>query len=165
MENLIVPIINVTHTLPQEWRYISEGGATIVFSYTGEHPDFNGTVLRLRKTPFSNESVRVPVSAEAEGISQTSQVNRENYSEPDDPMIDFQHTVIERLIPTEHLPRLMPVRVEYAWLQSLAERCHSERPQDRTQKDHIDVARTKAVIATDLVGGDGLTVEIKASLV
>ena len=80
-------------------------------------------------------------------------------------MIEFQHNIMERLIPPEHLPRLMPVRVERSWLQTLADLRNSDRPHNRRQKDHIDVARTKAVIATDLVGGDCLAIEIKVSCV
>src|SRR5258708_6482561 len=42
---------DATKTSPSDWKYVSEGGATIVFSYAGPpHPDFAHTVLRLRKS-------------------------------------------------------------------------------------------------------------------
>ncbi|KAG9091154.1 Inositol-pentakisphosphate 2-kinase [Ceratobasidium sp. 370] len=44
----VMPNLSSTH--PRHWRYISEGGATIVFSYRGPpHPVFSHSVVRLRK--------------------------------------------------------------------------------------------------------------------
>ena len=43
---------HVGDTSPHDWKYVSEGGSTIVFSYAGPpHPHFDGTALRLRKGP------------------------------------------------------------------------------------------------------------------
>jgi hypothetical protein len=43
-----IPDLSTTH--PKHWKYISEGGATIVFSYRGPpHPVFSNSVVRLRK--------------------------------------------------------------------------------------------------------------------
>ncbi|KAG8690934.1 Inositol-pentakisphosphate 2-kinase, partial [Ceratobasidium sp. 423] len=45
-----VPIPDISTTSPKYWRYISEGGATIVFSYRGpQHDVFSHSVVRLRK--------------------------------------------------------------------------------------------------------------------
>lgn len=47
-EEQTIPDLSKTH--PKHWKYISEGGATIVFSYRGpHHPIFSNSVVRLRK--------------------------------------------------------------------------------------------------------------------
>lgn len=139
-------IISVTDTLPQHWRYVSEGGATIVFTYVGPpHPQFSGMVLRLRKSINS--------------IDAGEDQDKEN--EPDDPSIEFQKKCIKRLLPSEHLPRLESVHINRGWLETLAALHDAERPHNRREKDHIDLGRTKGVLATDLIGDGWLAVEIK----
>lgn len=143
---------DVLHTTPDDWKYVSEGGATIVFSYNGQpHPDFDGTVLRLRKT--SVRSATHP-SAPVEGEE-----------EPDDPTIEFQTKCMERLIPPEHLPRLETIHLNRAWLEKLVEIHDRVRPEARRAKDTIDLNKKKGVLATDLVGGKWMAVEIKVCLV
>ncbi|PSS36810.1 hypothetical protein PHLCEN_2v1354 [Hermanssonia centrifuga] len=139
---------DATTTSPSDWRYIAEGGSSIVFFYNGPpNPDFDATALRLRKTandvfPVIDESVEE--------------------EEPDDPTILFQHQVIQRLMPAEYLPRLDAVRVGKEWLEELKKLNEEIRPLERREKDGIDVRKRKAVLATDLVGGtNGFTVEIK----
>ncbi|KAJ7217091.1 inositol-pentakisphosphate 2-kinase [Mycena pura] len=133
-------------THPADWSYLSEGGATIVFSYKGPpSPIFEGNVLRLRKCTLNDESTP-PLGPEI------------------DPAVDFQKKCIERLIPAAYLPRLEPVAVgpnADAWLAALAAQCEPRRPYERRQKDRIDVRRPRAVLATDLVGSQGIAVEIK----
>lgn len=139
---------NITDTLPSDWSYISEGGSSIVFSYSGAvNPYFDGTALRLRKVA-NNE----PESTTPEGED-----------EPDDPTITFQHQVIQRLVSSEYLPRLESVHVEKAWLEKLTTNNEDRRPAERRAKDRIDLGKSKAVLATDLVGGLGWAVEIKVS--
>ncbi|KAG6862046.1 hypothetical protein C0995_007176 [Termitomyces sp. Mi166 len=138
-----------TDTLPHHWRYVSEGGATIVFSYMGPpNAQFDGTVLRLRKVAFPTTDSQLLSSASSQ-------------DEPDDPTIEFQQKCIERLIPPEHLPRLESVYVTCEWLESLISLHDAKRPKERRAKDRIDVTRRKGVLATDLVGGDWISVEIK----
>ncbi|KAJ7749519.1 inositol-pentakisphosphate 2-kinase [Mycena maculata] len=136
---------SLTDTLPTDWSYLSEGGATIVFSYKGpSNPSFNGTVLRLRKRVLGSE-------------------DEDHHSEIDF-TIDFQKEIIERLIPRAHLPRLVPVVVGEdagTWLEALAAACEPHRPAERRRTDHIDVKSSNAVLATDLVGGQIIAVEIK----
>ncbi|KAH8117049.1 inositol-pentakisphosphate 2-kinase [Phellopilus nigrolimitatus] len=141
---------DITSTHISDWQYVSEGGATIVFSYRGPfHPLFSGTVLRLRKT----------------ALSRSSSEERSKYehleAEPDDPSIGFQHMVTSKLIPLESLPRLETVLVDRAWLEALRNSSEHERPSERRLKDCIDLRRRKGVLATDLIGGEGWTVEIK----
>ncbi|GLB34803.1 putative phosphorylates Ins(1,3,4,5,6)P5 at position 2 to form Ins(1,2,3,4,5,6)P6 (InsP6 or phytate) [Lyophyllum shimeji] len=139
----------VTDTLPEHWKYVSEGGATIVFSYVGPpDPHFNGTVLRLRKSTVPG------VASQVNGAGETQR-------DPDDPMIEYQQKCMERLIPVEHLPRLQSVHVDRRWLESLVTLHDTERPQDRRVKGQVDLTRTKGVLATDVVGSSRLAVEIK----
>jgi len=142
---------SITDTNPQDWKYVSEGGATIVFSYKGPtHPTFDGTVLRLRKSLIpSPESAKSNVQSDGE--------------EADDPTIEYQVKCMERLIPSEHLPRLQTVHLNKSWLKEFAILHNSARPVDRREKDEVDLNKKKGVLATDLVGGNWLAVEIKVS--
>ncbi|KAF8891187.1 inositol-pentakisphosphate 2-kinase [Infundibulicybe gibba] len=124
---------SISDAQPKDWKYVSEGGATIVFSYIGPaNPLLDGMVLRLRKIALG-EPTHGP--------------------EPDDPMIEFQKKF--------HLPRLESVYLDQAWLKALALDHDAERPLERRQKDQIDLTRQKGVLATDLVCGDWIAVEIK----
>uniref|UniRef100_D8PUZ6 Inositol-pentakisphosphate 2-kinase n=1 Tax=Schizophyllum commune (strain H4-8 / FGSC 9210) TaxID=578458 RepID=D8PUZ6_SCHCM len=163
---------DVTVTSPSDWKYVSEGGATIVFSYAGpSNPQFDGTVLRLRKCPapmlHRASSIQDAVIQEEpapitpQDPTSPAIITAEELEEPDDPMIEYQARCMERLIPKVHLPRMESVRVERGWLQRLRDLKDGERPPERRAKDQIDVTRRKGVLATDLVGGDTIAVEIK----
>ncbi|KAF8623495.1 hypothetical protein AX15_006278 [Amanita polypyramis BW_CC] len=135
-----MPVPAVADTRPSDWKYVSEGGATVVFSYIGpSNSRFSGTVLRLRK------------------VSQTIGVT----DKADDPIIEFQEKCTSRLMSPIHLPRLEPVSLEKEWIRSLTTLHDDSRPVERRSKDCIDTSRTKGVLATDLVGGDWIAVEIK----
>jgi inositol-pentakisphosphate 2-kinase len=136
-------------TRPTDWKYVSEGGATIVFSYVGPpNPSYDGMVLRLRKATTDADD------------GSTSDVTTMD-EEPDDPIIEYQTRCIERLVPRQYLPRLESVALERWWLEQLAKVHHGQRPGYRIGKDHIDLKRRKGVLATDLVGGNWTAVEIK----
>ncbi|KAI0692002.1 inositol-pentakisphosphate 2-kinase [Cytidiella melzeri] len=143
--------LDVTSTSPADWKYVSEGGSTIVFSYTGPvSPCFTGTVIRLRKTSITSDQSSLPIHSD-----------RPELEQPDDPTILFQHRVTQRLIPSEYLPRLVSVSVNEPWLRQLRKMSNEARPAVRREKDGIAVTKTKAVLADDLVGGEGFVVEIK----
>ncbi|KAG9035158.1 Inositol-pentakisphosphate 2-kinase [Serendipita sp. 407] len=136
-----------TTTAVTDWAYVSEGGATMVFSYVGQkHPTFTHRVLRVRKVALGHYD-------EVD--------DEEAKEEPDDPSIAFQNSVIALLLPTDHLPKLESVHVNRQWLKELALSATNKRPELRRLKDDIDLTRKKAVLATDLVGGRGWAVEIK----
>jgi len=140
-------IILKTH--PSDWKYVSEGGATIVLSYTGpSRIPFDGKVLRLRKSKRQHSKV---VTFEDSGLDE----------EPDDQTIDFQLKCMARLIPPEHLPKLETILLDGQWLEELALLHDPHRPQSRREEDGIDLTRKKGVLATDLIGGNELSVEIK----
>ncbi|KAF9013931.1 inositol-pentakisphosphate 2-kinase [Cyathus striatus] len=145
-----MPAVNITDSSPSDWKYVSEGGATIVFSYSGPpDPRFDGTVLRLRKALVP----RLPLV--------NNEFTAETTDEPDDPTIEYQEKCMFRLIPPKHLPRLETVLLDRLWLEQLHDLQQSRRPQSRVDKDCIDFKRKKGVLATDLVGGNWLAVEIK----
>lgn len=143
--------LDVTRTNPEDWKYVSEGGSTIVFSYVGPASrDLDGMVLRVRKAPHITGEATLPVL-------------QDDTEEPDDPTIIFQHRIIQRLLPAEQLPRLESVRVNQGWLEQLRALSEGWRPEERRNTDAIDATKRKAVLATDLVGGPGFAVEIKVS--
>ncbi|KAL4265343.1 Inositol-pentakisphosphate 2-kinase [Pleurotus pulmonarius] len=140
-------LASVADTLPLEWKYISEGGATAVFSYVGpSDPQFDGMVLRLRKCPLGHPA------RSAEEMTQ---------EEPDDATVEFQRRCMERLVPPIHLPRMVSVKLNEPWLRAFSEAHNIDRRAERRRVDEIDWSRTKGVLATDLIGTDGLAVEIK----
>ncbi|KAF8584072.1 hypothetical protein K439DRAFT_1346870 [Ramaria rubella] len=144
--------MDVTGTDPlRDWSYLSEGGATIVFSYVGLDSTYNGTVLRLRKLPRQN--------AVLSHLTTLSNIDVQEEAK-DDPSIAFQD-VISNLIPRKHLPRLQTVKLSSPWLEALESVTDVHRPPERRANDGIDTFKRKGVLATDLVGGNGWTVEIK----
>ena len=141
----------ISKTDPRDWTYIAEGGSTIVFSYDGpRNLHFDGTVIRLRKSLLRSPSDSTPPTP--------------NDPDADDPTVDFQEYITSRLVPAEFLPHLEHVQVERAWLEKLASTHDEKRPAKRREKDTIDLDRTRAVLATDLIGSKGWAVEIKVCL-
>lgn len=142
----MTPIL-ITETKPEDWTYISEGGASIVFSYRGpRNVQFSDHVLRLRKV--------------ARGSLDNTLLDT-NAEQPDDPMIAFQDNIISKLIPSELLASLVVVVLDEEWLRSLIDLRDADRPAERRQTDQIDVHRKKGVLATDLIGGTPIAIEIK----
>ncbi|KAJ7633015.1 inositol-pentakisphosphate 2-kinase [Roridomyces roridus] len=131
----------LTDTLPTNWSYVSEGGESIVFSYKGpDNPLYTGTVLRLRKCSLTN---RNPPNAEA---------------------VVFHEEIMARLIDPTFLPKIQHVHVGQGaelWLNALAALCEPQRPLERKRTDRIDSRCQNAALATDLVGCEALTIEIK----
>ena len=146
------PPDTISRTDPHDWEYVAEGGSTIVFSYNGPRcSSFDGMVLRLRKTPHRSQSdLTAPTGKE-----------NMNLEDAEDPAVDFQEQVISRLVPAEFLPHLEHVEVEPVWLEKMIAVHDGKRPGKRRVKDGIDLKRTKAVLATNLVGSKGWAVEIK----
>lgn len=141
----------VSQTSVKDWKYIAEGGSTIVFSYAGPpHPVLTNKVLRLRK---------IPINAAASGVPR-----------PEAPLLDindhavtFQRTIMHRLIPEQFLHQLQVVRVDKHWVRLLTESTERSRPEARRRVDRIDLDNETAVLADNLIGGSGFAVEIKVS--
>ena len=147
---------DVLQTNPSDWKYVSEGGAKIVFSYVGPPlPEFDGRVLQLRKTSVATSTPENHAAQSSDGES--------GEDDRDDPAIEYQSKCIERLIPLQYLPRLETVVLDRLWLEAFVALHDAARPEKRREKDTIDLERKKGVLATDLVGGNWLAVEIKVS--
>lgn len=130
---------SVTSTPPQNWTYVAEGGATAVFKYIGNDGSiFHDTVLRLSK-------LRDPPKHDDSVASQ---------------LVSFQHNVIEKLVPPRYLPVLRVVVVERWWLEELIGLQNERRPAER-RSQQIDASATTAVVATNLIGNQQITIEIK----
>ena len=141
----------ISMTDPRDWTYIAEGGSTIVFSYDGpRNLHFDGTVIRLRKSPLRSPSDTAPPTS-----------NDTATQDAEDPTVDFQEYVIARLVPMEFLPHLEHIQVDRVWLEKMVSTHDGKRPAKRRAKDGIEVNRTMAVLATDLIGSKGWAVEIK----
>jgi len=139
--------LDITNVRVQDWRYVSEGGATIVLSYTGSDPQISRKVLRLRKRLLGPDRAT------------------DHHPDSDDvSTLEFQNRVVARLVPTEFLPELEYVSVDRPWLEEMASFCEQSRPLGRREKDVIDVTQRRAILATDLVGGVPLVIEIKVCL-
>lgn len=128
----------LSHTSPTDWKYISEGGATVVFSYRGpSHPILTGNVLRLRKA------------------------SRQVGGTPIDNDVPFQQKIISRLVDSIYLVHLQTVPLEAHWVEAFSRHHESSRPLERRGTGMIDTSRCTAVLASDLVGGIPCAVEVK----
>lgn len=131
----------LSQTSPTDWKYISEGGATIVFSYKGPpHPILTGKVLRLRKA-----------SSQAGGTL------------IDELAVTFQQKIVSRLVDPTYLVDLQIVPLEAHWVETFSLYHESSRPPERRSTSTIDSSRRTAVLASDLVGGIPCAVEVKVN--
>lgn len=138
--------VDVTQTNTADWKYVNEGGATIVFRYAGPtHPVFSGKVLRLRKV-------------------NVGQQGQDSSNDAVDPSVLFQREIISQLFIPDCLPSLESACVERAWLESLIRVAEDARPLSRRIKDQLDTTRTRGVLATNLIETSGLSIEIKVKL-
>jgi inositol-pentakisphosphate 2-kinase len=137
--------ISLSQTSPSDWKYISEGAATVVFSYNGpHHPILTGQVLRLRKVPREGHGPpRHPVSG-------------------DNP-VAFQQSVVSRLLDPSYLPDLQTIPLQADWVEALSIHHESFRPQERRNTSMIDCSRQTGVLAPDLIGGLPCAVEVKVN--
>lgn len=135
--------IDARKTSEKDWKYVSEGGATIVFSYIGpQSEDLTGMVLRLRKAKL----------ADLEDVVASQDEDKEYNAEVDDSTVSFQARVTSRLVPPANLPKLVPCRVSFSLLSSLSNASAKIRPSKRNSTDAIDTRKRRAVLATDLIG-------------
>lgn len=138
--------IDLSDTNSSDWRYLAEGGATMVFSYTGpSHPVYSAMVLRARKRIFTSQY----------GLMQVHEDN--NFL--------FHRTVIMRILDSEFLPVLLPAHASRDWLFQLTESAEKWRPEERRAVNGLDPTNCSLTLATDLVGRQGLVVEIKVGVI
>jgi len=136
---------SISQTSPSEWKYISEGAATLVFSYNGpHHPVLTGKVLRLRKTPREGHG---PL----------------RHSVSDDNLVAFQERVVSRLLDPSYLPDLQSIPLQADWVEALSIHHESFRPPERRSTSVIDCSRQTGILAPDLIGGLSCAVEVKVN--
>ena len=141
--------MSLDSTAPSDWFYVSEGGATIVFRYCGPiNQTFDAQVIRLKKRSRRGD-------AEIDNVSNAEIQARG---------VTFQDRIISAFIPEKHLPRLLVVKVSKRWLEALRDVGENYRPQPRRQADGIDLSSTAAIVAPDLIGTQGWSIEIKVRL-
>ena len=137
----------LSETSPAVWKYVSEGGATIVFSYQGPcHPILTGRVLRLSKTPCQGVGTPLRVSNDQPGLA-----------------VEFQQKIISRLLHPSHLVNLQVVALESRWVEAFAIYHESSRPQERRSTSNIDRTNYTGLLAPDLISGLSCVVEIKVN--
>ncbi|KAH9001517.1 inositol-pentakisphosphate 2-kinase [Lactarius akahatsu] len=133
----------LSQTSPTDWKYLSEGGATAVFSYRGHpHPILTGKVLRLRKT--SSQAGGRPIDIDIP-----------------EPAVTFQQNIISRLVDPTYLVDLQIVPLETHWVETFSLHHELSRPPERRSTSTIDNSKRTAVLASDLVGGIPCAVEVK----
>jgi inositol-pentakisphosphate 2-kinase len=136
--------ICLSQTSPAQWKYISEGGATAVFSYNGPyHPIFTGKVLRLRKASLQRERHGTPDSDELTAA--------------------FQQKVVSRLLDPSYLPDLQVVSLRTDWVEAFSIHHEPARPLERRNTSMIDRSRCTAVLAPDLLSKLSCAVEVKVN--
>ncbi|KAK1925792.1 inositol-pentakisphosphate 2-kinase, partial [Papiliotrema laurentii] len=95
-------------TAPSDWRYRTEGGAHLIFTYAGSSPSFSGRVLRIRK-PTS------PMDAhEAAGIL-------------------WKEKLLPKLISSSLLLGSKAVDLDTEWVKTLLGEAEGARPRSRRQ--------------------------------
>jgi inositol-pentakisphosphate 2-kinase len=130
-------------TSPAQWKYISEGGATTVFSYNGpHHPVLTGKVLRLRKRKLNAITIS---------------------DDQPDLVVIFQQKIISRLLDPSYLPELQLVALQTDWVEAFSVHHESFRPQERRSISMIDCSRHTGVLAPDLIGRLSCAVEVKVN--
>jgi inositol-pentakisphosphate 2-kinase len=133
---------SISQTSLSEWKYISEGAATVVFSYNGpHHPILTGRVLCLRKAPREGHGHFVS----------------------DDNLVAFQQCVVSRLLDPSYLPDLQTIPLQADWVEALSIHHESFRPQERRSTSVVDCSRQTGVLAPDLIGGLSCAVEVKVN--
>lgn len=140
---------SIASTLPSSWSFRAEGGANLVLSYAGpDNSPFSGKVLRLRKRKRSARSPPRPPQESGDG----------------DDGVRFSREVVAPLLGEEFVVGMESVDVEECWLRELKDLLLQGRvrPVEREAEDEVDERQRRAVLADDLLAGEGvLAIEIK----
>ncbi|GAA5953892.1 hypothetical protein JCM3765_000681 [Sporobolomyces pararoseus] len=131
---------SLSSTRPREWSYLAEGGANLVLSFNSNSIDspYFGKVLRLRKRQKGGSAL----GGQAD--------------------VEFNELIIKPLL--NQSLALERVPIERGWMEEIEKvlEDRGSRPQERKEKDEIDLESEFAVIAEDLGGGESvLAFEIK----
>lgn len=126
---------------PNDWHYLAEGGANVIFAYHGRDESLLGMVLRLSKGKVDRK--------DPEGRGQ----------------LEFAQRVLYSLLSEGMICKAWLLAIEQGLLHGLAADSESVRPALRRNKDAIDLTRPNAVLVQDMtyspVGHTVLSIEIK----
>jgi inositol-pentakisphosphate 2-kinase len=140
-------------TRPVEWKYLSEGGANVVYVYRGWREGFKNKALRIKKIS--------PVVKSSQSERQSTTPN--DY---------WQEKILPHVL--RHVDRdargLLPtrrkMRVTSLWISAMDQYSKKDRPAHRLQSGYADLERrdehSLVVLTDDLIGGAGhIAIEIK----
>lgn len=147
----------ISSSTSDEWEYLAEGGAHLVFAYRGSSSFFRNKVIRVRKDRLDGPSTQKQQET-------LFDVARDHLS---------RH-IIPALVPYEILPSDDRVTVSIDWIRSLLHDSVDRRPASRLSArsedsllestDTLDNAFIEVSLVENLLGGVGdLAVEIKVS--
>lgn len=160
--------LDITFTSPEDWTYISEGGATLVLSYRGAyHQGLTGMVLRLRKERLHKPDTFHPSFTDLESHDADHSEQPLGHLTDQSYFVEraaFQEEIIAKYISPIFLPRFRIACADESWLRKLSKIVETLRPLGRREVDRISCHQHKAILATDLVGRQGLVIEIKVSI-
>jgi hypothetical protein len=134
-----------------DWHYIAEGGANLVFGYHGSSDVYQNKALRIPKTTSTQITGDTP-----------------------DLSILWRDELLPRLLSKQYLPDVKPVSLESGWVARLVRTVQDVRPDFRTESGDSDAssftAHVNATLMDDLRTSSSdishcvLAVEIKVSL-
>jgi inositol-pentakisphosphate 2-kinase len=142
----------------EEWTYLAEGGAHLVFAYRGTVPSLRNKVLRVRKSHVESPTCGLF----EEGI--TTFERARGY---------FANTITPALVPPELLPEEWRVSVRTDWIRALEADSLSSRPKSRTSlrsslsgdQQSLSDESIEVSLVENLLGAEGdVAIEIKVSL-
>ncbi|WWD05014.1 hypothetical protein V865_003085 [Kwoniella europaea PYCC6329] len=119
-------------TLASQWKYAGEGAEHIVFSHRGTLSEYNGKVLRLRKSQFL-------------GNSPTDPEYRQTLNE-------WTFNLLPQLVPSELLIQTQEVNLAEGWVKDLFTQADATRPEERKLLGDLKslvVGEAKGVIMED----------------
>ncbi|WVW84830.1 hypothetical protein I302_106865 [Kwoniella bestiolae CBS 10118] len=119
-------------SLASQWQYVGEGAEHIVFSHRGTMSEYNGMVLRLRKSQFL-------------GNSPTDPEYRQTLNE-------WIFRLLPRLVPPELLIQTQEVNLSEGWVRDLFTQADPTRPEERKMSGDLKslvVGEAKGVIMED----------------
>jgi hypothetical protein len=139
----------------EEWTYLAEGGAHLVFAYHGTASSLRNKVLRVRKSHVESPTC----GTFEEGITTFERAR-----------VYFANTITPVLVPPELLPEEWRVSVRTDWIRALEADSLSLRPKSRTslrsslsgdQQSTSDES-VEVSLVENLLGAEGdVAIEIK----
>jgi hypothetical protein len=134
---------------PDDWHYIAEGGANLVFGYHGPSELYRNKALRIPKSPtLEQNDAETPIGSL------------------------WRQDLLPKLLDSIHLPESEVVSLEAGWVDTLLGAALSSRPDARTSDQTPSISSgspVQATLMTDLRGGSlnldtkVLAIEIKVS--